>query len=420
MTSDSSDLDLELARVFRASSGAIIASMVAICHDLETAEDALQEAIIKAKIHWQKDQLPDNPQGWLHTVAKRCLIDHLRQDDHRRREPILEGAYTSLANHKISQEGQQEIPDHQLKLMFVCCHPALNQSAQVALTLKTLCGLTAREIARAFLLSEAAMRRRLTRAKDKIRDTNIAYRIPEGDELKERLDSVLAVIYLIYNESYTAFEGQNLSRQDLANEAIRLARLLSNLLPNPAVLGLLALMLFHQARQPARSSQTSAYIPLEVQDRTLWNNEQISEGKTLLLKALGEGKPDPYQLQAAISALHCEASSWENTDWKQIHMLYLTLQQLAPSPVVELNALVALSQACCPQDAYGQLEQLAESLSAYQPYFAAKADMEIKLGEHSQAKQSLARALELSKNGAEQSYLQDKLAELSRIAITPK
>ena len=262
----------------------------------------------------------------------------------------------SLQPEQLESEAAQPIPDERLKLIFTCCHPALNQQSQVALTLKTLCGLSAREIARAYLISEIAMNQRLVRAKQKIKKAGIPYRVPGKADLEERLDSVLATIYLIYNESYSAYEGQTLTREDLAEEAIRLAEILHKLLPTPEVAGLLALMLLHQARSPARCSTERAFIPLQEQDRGLWNQQKISAGRHVLLQALDQGKPGKYQLQASISALHSEAASWQETDWKQIFLLYLTLYEAEPTPVIMLNGIVALANSGRADEALHRLE----------------------------------------------------------------
>lgn len=399
----------DLARLFRAGSGKLMAALITQCRDLQLAEDALQDAFVQASEAWPNNQRPDNPEAWLFTTAKRRLIDKLRQSSRQSDIKILAEINDSLSPESREVEADQPIPDERLKLIFTCCHPALNEQARVALTLKTLCGLSAREIARAYLMSETTMNQRLVRAKQKIRKTGIAYKIPEGDALSERLDSVLAVIYLIYNESYSAFEGQTLTREDLAEEAIRLVRVLYALLPEPEVAGLLALMLLHQARNPARSDHEHQFIPLELQDRSKWDRTKISEGRTLLLATLGLGKPDKYQLQASISALHTEAETWEATDWKQILLLYLTLYEKEPSPVVKLNGLVALAQSGNVEEALRQLEPLADELENYQPFYAAKADMESRLGFSDLAVQSYEKAVALSNNEAEKNFLAKQL-----------
>lgn len=371
------DKPSDLAQLYRAKSGRILAVLVNQCRDIQLAEDALHDAFLHASEHWSADI--KKPDAWLLTIARRRLIDKLRQSSRHTDEKWLPNIADSLNPEQTEPEANQEIPDERLKLIFTCCHPALNQQAQVALTLKTLCGLSARELARAFLTSETTMNQRLVRAKSKIRKAGIAYKVPTNTEIEERLESVLSAIYLIYNESYTAFEGQTLTRDDLAKEAIRLARILANLLSKPEVSGLLALMLLHHSRNPARSDQNHRYIQLEFQNRALWNKDQLREGKAILLAALAKGEPGKYQLQASISALHTEAKDWSGTDWKQIYLLYLTLHKYDPSPIVQLNGIVALAFSGDAEVAYQQLPQVAQALDGYQPYHAAKAEIEVRI-----------------------------------------
>jgi RNA polymerase sigma-70 factor (ECF subfamily) len=301
-------------------------------------------------------------------------------------------------------EAEHPIPDERLKLIFTCCHPSLSEQAQTALTLKTLCGLSAREIARAYLVSEVTMNQRLTRAKQKIKKAGIAYKVPETDNLEERLPSVLSVIYLIFNESYTAFEGKTLTRQDLANEAIRLAKVLYRLLPRPDIAGLLCLVLLHTSRI-AGSNQALTFITLEKQDRSLWDQTEIEEARTLLLRVMSEGKPDQYQIQAAISALHAQAQDWVATDWTQIILLYDELYKLNPSPVVKLNQSVALANSGNKELALVQLNKLEEALKDYQPFYAARADLARQLSKIELAIQSYQKAISMSKNAIERDYL---------------
>ena len=389
--------------------------MINQCGDIQIAEDALQTACLKASRVWPSKGIPDSPEGWLYTVAKRSLLDVARHDQHRSQPHLQATVADSLSATESSDEGSQPIPDERLKLIFTCCHPALNNQAQVALTLKTLCGLTSREIARAYLVSESTMQQRLVRAKKKIRHAGIAYRVPEPHELDERMEAVLETLYLIFNESYTAFEGQTLSRADLGNEAVRLARLLHQLLPDPRSAGLLALMLMHQARDSARSTSDNPYICLEDQDRGLWDQSKISEGRNLVLTALAQAKPDKYQIQAAISAVHCEAQSWDETDWPQILLLYSTLYHLEPNPVVKLNALVALARSGELDSALEQMRALSDDLTEYQPFHAAMADLLATAGDVEGALSFYESAIKLSNNQAERQFLQ-KRKEL----ITPK
>ncbi|GHA03322.1 RNA polymerase subunit sigma-24 [Arenicella chitinivorans] len=399
-----------MARLYRAKSGRILAYLVAQCGDIQLAEDALQDAFIKATTDWSVGTLPDTPEAWLITTAKRNLVDVWRQQ--QRHQTLQQQFAIDSLDSATSDEAQQEIPDERLKLIFTCCHPALNRAAQVALTLKTLCGLNPREIARAYLVSETAMQQRLVRAKQKIRAAGIAYAVPSGEDLPTRLASVLAVIYLIYNESHTAFEGQTLSRTDLANEALRLAHLVCQLLPHPEANGLLALMTLHQARQQARQSAKGAYVPLAEQDRQQWDQTQIAKGRTRLIGALSQGNPGPYQLEAAISAVHCEADSWHTTDWHQIVRLYQRLYELVPSPVVKLNELVAAAQIVPVNDILKQLVQLESALEDYQPFHAARADLSARAGQPEQARRDYQNAIRLSRNQVEKAYLQLKLTQL--------
>jgi RNA polymerase sigma-70 factor (ECF subfamily) len=399
----------DLTQLFRSGSGRILAALISQCRDLQLAEDALQDAFVQASERWQRGYRPDNPQAWLLIVARRRMLDRLRRSTRQHDPSIVTDIANSLQPLQLECESAQPIPDERLKLIFTCCHPALNPQSQVALTLKTLCGLTAREIARAYLVSETTMNQRLVRAKQKIRRAGIPYKVPKETDLPERLDSVLATIYLIYNESYSAFEGQSLTRDDLADEAIRLARVLNTLLPTPEVAGLLALMLLHQARKPARSSDNQTFIPLQNQDRRLWNQGKIEEGQSVLLSALGKRQPGKYQLQASISALHSKAESWRETDWTQIYFLYLALYHCEPTPVVKLNAIVALSNSGKVSQALEQLETLQEPLTDYQPYYAAKADIEVKNGLIEEATVSFQKAISLSNNRAEQNYLSKRL-----------
>ena len=402
-------LTQQLARIFRAESGRVLAALLVHTSDIDLVEDALQDAILQAIQQWPSRGQPENLGAWLHTVARRRLIDRLRRDGHHQSETTLQAILDTQETIDEDPHGHHEIPDERLRLIFTCCHPALAREARVALTLKTLCGLTAREIARAFLTSETTMNQRLTRAKRKIRLAGIGYEVPEGPDLRPRLDSVLEVIYLIYNESYSAFEGQTLTRADLAAEAIHLGRMMQQWLPEPEVSGLLALMLLHDARRSSRSSAQQAFIPLARQDRQLWDQALIGQGKELLLEALDQGSPGPYQIQAAISALHAGAENWESTDWAQIFELYQLLWRMQPSPVVALNRCIALAYSGALEPAYEQLLELEPELAQYQPYHAARADLAAKLHRHAEAREHYARAIKLTRNDAERSFLKTQL-----------
>ena len=365
----------------------------------------MQDAFVQAIETWPIKGQPRNPQAWLLTTARRRLVDKFRRDSHHNHSKTIQAIMDCLHTDECEHEADSPIPDERLKLMFVCCHPALAREAQVALTLKTLSGLQVKEIARAFLVPEVTMRQRLTRAKQKISKAGIAYEVPDNTQLIERLPAVLSVIYLIFNESYTAYEGQTLSRQDLADEAIRLATILYDLLPRPDVAGLLCLMTLHNARRAARQNTTDRFIPLEKQDRSLWNATEISQAKTLLLRVMAQSQPEPYQTQAAISALHSEAATWEATDWPQIILLYEALYQMSPSPVVKLNQIVAIAHSGKAKAAMTELNTLKNVLIDYQPFYAARAAIAKQLNQISLAIADYEQAIILSKNNAERDYL---------------
>ncbi|MBX2847677.1 MAG: sigma-70 family RNA polymerase sigma factor [Acidiferrobacterales bacterium] len=403
--------DPDLAQLFRAESGRILSILMLQTRDLSLAEDALQDAFLEASNSWVKNSRPKKESAWLLTVARRRLIDRLRMEGHRCKEQTLQAIYDTQTINDNHAEGD-DYPDERLRLIFTCCHPALAENVRVPLTLKTLCGLSINEIARAYLISEPAMEQRITRAKRKIRDVGIAYEVPCGEALETRLDSVLRVIYLIYNESYSAFEGQTLTRDDLANEAIRLARLLQALLPLPEVEGLLALLLLHDSRRLSRSSSSQAFIPLEHQNRLQWNQALISEGVSLSLASLAKGPPGQYQIQAAISSLHALAPSWGDTDWQQIAELYEVLMQIQRSPVVALNKSMAIAYAGDVKLALKEVNELSELLKTYQPFYVARAELYLQNQQTELATLDLSQALKLTSNNAEQDYLKSKLEQL--------
>lgn len=396
----------KLASIFRAESGQVLASLVYFSRDLQLAEDALQDAYEQAIKKWPVQGIPENTSAWLHLVAKRKLIDKLRQQQSQKNEHKLQLIEQSMYMcSDIPPETDYKVPDERLRLIFTCCHPALNEAAQVALTLRVLCGLEVVEIARAYLTSEAAIGQRITRAKKKIRDAGISYEIPNTEQLSTRLPSVLKVIYLIYNESYLAYEGQTLTRQDLANEAIRLSLLMIKLMPNPEVFGLSALMLFHDARRVSRSSVIEPYIPLEQQNRTLWDQAQIKQADAFIHKALEYKQSGPYLIQAAISALHSSAESWDATDWPQIQLLYMSLFHMHPSPVIALNLAIAKANGGLLVQAYEDVLMLSDKLNLYQPYHAARGELESRLNLPEQAVCSISKAITLSKNSIERDFL---------------
>lgn len=402
----------DLARVFRAESGQILSALIMLCRDIDLAEDALQDALEQAVRHWSNATPPVNGGAWLYTIAKRRLIDRLRKQTVREKEDGVAAIHSRLYEHQEALELLYDIPEERLRLIFTCCHPALSEQARIALTLKSLCGLTNKEIARAYLMSESAIEQRLTRAKRKIRDAGITYEIPESHALAGRVESVLRVIYLIYNESYSAFEGPCLTRDDFAQEAIRLARLVHELLPLPSVAGLLALLLLHDSRRPARYSKVLGFIPLESQDRSKWDQAQCSEGLDLLSITVAEGAKGAYLLQAAISALHNQSRSWAETDWKQIGLLYQSLYLLEPSPVVFLNHAMAIFYGGDARQASKRLELIEKELNAYQPFFVARATIAASLCQTEFAIENYEIAIGLSKNEIEKDFLHKKLLEL--------
>jgi RNA polymerase sigma-70 factor, ECF subfamily len=373
------------------------------------AEDALQDALVNALERWEVDGVPRSPGAWLMTVAKRRAIDRLRRSAALERNAVMLHSLTM----QDESEMDDSIPDDRLKLMFTCCHPALALEAQVALTLHTLGGLSTYEVARAFLVSEPTMAQRLARARDKIREAGIPFRIPPLDLLPERLEALLAVIYLIFNEGYVATGGDTLTRRELCGEAIRLGRVLVDLLPQSAeARGLLALMLLHDARRETRLDATGELVLLDEQDRTRWNQAKIHEGTALLDEALALNDPGPYQVQAAISALHTTAPTAETTDWRQIAALYDTLARMTPSVVVEINRAVAAGMAWGAQAGLQLLEPLGSEADGFYPYHAARADLLRRTNQFASAAQAYARALALCGNTAEHAYLQRRLDEM--------
>jgi len=402
-----------LTRVLRKDSGRILASLIKSFGDFDKAEDALQDAAAEALRVWPTKGLPDNPAAWLHTAAKRRAIDKIRKETRHQAKQTQQILLDLSADKDDMAETDYDIPDERLRLIFTCCHPALSAEAQLALTLRTLGGLTVREIARAFLSSEPAMLQRITRAKRKIRDAGISYEVPGSEHLAERRESVQKTIYLIFNESYSAFEGQTLTREDLANEAIRLAALLFLLDPHPETGGLLTLMQFTNARRRARTDEEGQMVSLENQDRTLWDHDAIRSASELLVEQFKLGQLGPYQLQAAISGLHCKAKSWASTDWPQITSLYQTLTNYDPSPVVRLNAAMAQANMGQVAMALEQLLHLEDDLSAYQPFYAARAEMYIMLKNHDAARADIKKAIELTSNLIEKQFLANKLDQLN-------
>lgn len=403
--------------VFRRESGRIVASLIRVSGSFDLAEEAMQDAFTAALDRWPAQGLPENPAAWITTVARRKLIDYARREGTRRDKEgdLLRESQRAQELDGGEEGGDTSISDDRLRLIFTCCHPALSVEAQVALTLRTLGGLATSEIARAFLIPEPTLAQRLVRAKRKIQAAKIPYEVPPRQLLPPRLGSVHSVIYLIFNEGYGATSGDSLIRRELAAEAIRLGRLLNNLLPSqPESMGLLALMLLHDSRRDARVSSQNELVPLDEQERSRWDETQIREGLQLVQDALRIGDAGPYQLQAAIAAVHSQARSPSETDWAQIAALYQELARLHPSAVVELNRAVAVAMSEGLEMGLGLVDRLGSGgeLESYYLYHAARADLLRRLGRCREASLAYSRALELTANAVERRYLRRRLAEV--------
>jgi len=397
--------------VYRAESRRILATLIRMLGDFDLAEEALHDAFRAALEQWPRDGVPANARAWLVSAGRFKAIDTLRRRARFDASLVVLAEQLDADTNGSTGWDSDQVEDDRLRLIFTCCHPALPPDARLALTLREVCGLTTEEIARAFLVASPTLAQRIVRAKAKIRDARIPYQVPARPELPARLDTVLHVVYLVFNEGYAASAGAALTRPDLSGEAIRLGRLLLALLPEPEVIGLLALMLLHESRRTARTSPTGDLVLLEEQDRALWNRDQILEGTLLVERALASRQVGPYTLQAAIAALHAEALTVAATDWAQIVELYGALAQAVPSPVVELNRAVALAMRDGPAAGLALIDALL-ALADYHLAHAARADLCRRLGRAADARVSYARALSLTQQEPERRFLARRLAEL--------
>jgi RNA polymerase sigma-70 factor (ECF subfamily) len=406
-----------LDALHRRDGGRLLALLIRQFRSFDVAEDALHDAYARALQRWPADGVPDNPAAWIATVARRCALDRLKQQ--RRNASLDRAEVATLEAPDTPSMGEEPspIPDERLRLIFMCCHPAIAQPAQVALTLRSLCGLTTREIARAFVEPESTTAQRLTRVRRKIGQAGIAYELPDPGEYVARLASVLAVIYFVFNEGYVASTGADLLRPNLCAEAIRLGRLLHDLLPAQAeTAGLLALMLFHESRRDARTDADGVLVVLEDQVRSSWNHVLIAEASALLDAALLQRRPGPYQIQAAIAALHAHAPTAAETDWLQICALYSALLRHLPTPVVELNAAVALAMSTSIDEGLKWIDRIEESgaLNQYHLLHAAKGDLLRRSGQAENARAHYLKARDLTQNRGERGYLERRILELSK------
>jgi RNA polymerase sigma-70 factor (ECF subfamily) len=403
--------------IYRAESRRVLATLIRLLGDFELAEEALHDAFMAALEQWPRDGIPENPRPWLVSTGRFKAIDRLRQRSR------FDQTLTELANQldefteDYADLEDENLEDDRLRLVFTCCHPALPCEAQVALTLREVCGLTTEEIAHAFLTPPPTLAQRIVRAKAKIRDAHIPYEVPTQNELPVRLDTVLQVIYLVFNEGYAASFGETLTRADLSAEAIRLAKLLHELLPDPEVTGLLALMLLHDSRRNARTTTDGEVILLDDQDRSLWNQDLISEGLVLVERALSSNRFGLYTLQAAIAAVHAEAKNPSDTDWNQIVGLYDVLLRASPSPVIELNRAVAVAMRDGPQAGVDLIEDILNrgDLTDYQLAHSARADLYRRLGKKEEALNAYLRALELTQQEPQKRFIRKRLDEIGKV-----
>lgn len=414
MTPAPNDVKATIAELYQRESRRVFATLVRYLRDFDLAEEALHESFTVALETWTRDGVPENPRAWLVSTGRFKAVDALR------RRVLLEGKKEQIAQRiddiatSNAARSEKEIEDDRLRLIFTCCHPAIDPKVQVPLTLREVCGLTTDEIASAFLMAPSAMAQRLVRGKSKIRDAGIPFSIPSKSELQERLDSVLSVIYLIFNEGYSASSGEQHTRPDLSNEAIRLAQLVLDLIPDPEVMGLLALMLLHESRRAARTNAAGDIVLLEDQDRSLWNRNMIDEGKSLIARSFASRWLGAYTLQAAISAVHADAASPNETDWPRILKLYDILIHASPSPIVELNRAVAVAKCTGPKSGLTLVDELLQrgELAGYYLLHATRGSFLEQLGQLREAKQSFELALSMAKQLPEKRFLSQKLAAM--------
>ena len=402
----------QVEAVYRSESRRVLATLIRLLGDFDRAQEAMHEAFAAAVAQWPRDGIPANPRSWLVSTGRFKAIDTIRR--RARFDTHLAELALQLDPSDTTIEDDEDVEDDRLRLIFTCCHPALSPEAQVALTLREVCGLSTEEIASAFLIASPTLAQRIVRAKAKIRDARIPYQVPSKTDLPDRLDTVLQTIYLVFNEGYAASSGRSLTRADLADEAIRLGRLVMELLPDSEVIGLLALMLLQESRRTARTSSTGDLILLEDQDRSLWNQAQIFEGRLLVQQSLSSGRFGSYTLQAAISAVHSEAQSAAATDWAQIVGLYDLLVQLEPSPVVALNRAVAVAMRDGPLAGLQSIDQILArgDLADYHLAHSARADLCRRLGRTADARESYQKALAIVKQEPERRFLEKRLREL--------